>query len=195
MLVVHDALEREFFYPACERRMGKTDLLGESLVEHGVIEFGLLRADLARDEDAFEHFMTVLEENFDHHVDEEEDQLLPNASKMLGQDELDDLGARMEDRMAELLEEDWRAHLHANVRQVLAGALETKPKKAAAAKKKVAKARGRQPTRGRQPARTAPAARGAKKARGAKAARSAKTTRAKKARGAGVRGQRAPRRA
>ena len=35
-LVAHDAIEREIFYPACERALGMTDLLGEALVEHGV---------------------------------------------------------------------------------------------------------------------------------------------------------------
>ena len=29
-LVAHDAIEREIFYPACEKGMGMTDLLGEA---------------------------------------------------------------------------------------------------------------------------------------------------------------------
>ena len=47
-LAAHDAIEREIFYPACEEEMGVTDLLGESLVEHGVVEFSLYLADEAR---------------------------------------------------------------------------------------------------------------------------------------------------
>src|SRR5690349_2072775 len=45
-LVAHDAIEREIFYPACEKELGSEDeVLGESLVEHGLVEFCLFRAD------------------------------------------------------------------------------------------------------------------------------------------------------
>lgn len=49
----HDAIEREIFYPACEEKMGMTDLLGEALVEHGAVEFSLYLADEAQGEDDF----------------------------------------------------------------------------------------------------------------------------------------------
>jgi len=43
-LVAHDGIERKIFYPACEETMGMDDMLGEALVEHGVIEFSLYQA-------------------------------------------------------------------------------------------------------------------------------------------------------
>ena len=59
-LVAHDAIEREIFYPACAKVLGLTDLLGESLVEHGVIEFSLYQADRALGEDEFDFKVTIL---------------------------------------------------------------------------------------------------------------------------------------
>src|SRR5690606_22240641 len=52
-LVAHDAIERRVFYPACEERMGMSDLRGEALVEHGLVEFSLYLADQARGEEDF----------------------------------------------------------------------------------------------------------------------------------------------
>jgi hemerythrin superfamily protein len=126
-LVAHDAIEREIFYPACEKAMGMSDLLGESLVEHGVIEFSLYEADQAQAQPDFEFKCTVLKEMVQHHVDEEEDDFFPKVEKALG-DELEQLGQRMEQRFERARQQDFRAPLHHNLQQVLAGAI--KPTKA-----------------------------------------------------------------
>ena len=65
-LVAHDGIERELFYPACEEQMGMTDLLGEALVEHGLVEFSLYQADQALGEDDFEYKLKVLKEALEH---------------------------------------------------------------------------------------------------------------------------------
>ena len=128
-LVAHAAIEREIFYPACEKAMGMSDLLGESLVEHGVIEFSLYEADRAQGEADFEFKCTVLKEMVEHHVDEEEDDFFPKVEDALG-DELEELGQRMEQRFEKAREEDFRTPLHHNLQQVLEGAI--KPSKAKA---------------------------------------------------------------
>lgn len=135
-LVGHDGIERTLFYPACEEAMGMTDLLGESLVEHGVVEFSLYQADSA-DEDDFEYKCTVLKEIVEHHVEEEEKEFFPKVEKALGKARLEELGEEMEERFNELKEEDFRTSLHANLEQVLAGAIKPAPKRAA--KKRPAK--------------------------------------------------------
>src|SRR5688572_33319756 len=78
-LVAHDGIEREIFYPACEEAMGLNDLLGEALVEHGIIEFGLYQATEAMDEDDFDFKCKVLGELVEHHVEEEEKEFFPKA--------------------------------------------------------------------------------------------------------------------
>lgn len=119
-LVAHDAIEREIFYPACEKKMGMTKLLGEALVEHGVVEFSLHLADSARGGSDFEHKMKVLSEMVDHHVTEEEEELFPKVDKALGP-ELEALAAKMTLRFEEVKGNDFRGPLHEKLEQVLAG--------------------------------------------------------------------------
>jgi Hemerythrin HHE cation binding domain len=135
-LVGHDAIEREIFYPACEKDMGMTDLLGEALVEHGVVEFSLYQADQARHAKDFAFKCQVLSEIVLHHVKEEERDFFPKVQKALGRDKLLRLGARMRDRFEETRAADFRAPLHSNLKQVLRGTL--KPLKRREAKRKAA---------------------------------------------------------
>lgn len=122
-LVAHDAIEREIFYPACKRAMGMTDLLGEALVEHGVVEFSLYQADQAKKDD-FDFKCKVLSEIVEHHVKEEEDEFFPKVEKALGKERLLELGARMKERFEQAKEADFRAPLAGNLKQVLTGAIE-----------------------------------------------------------------------
>lgn len=131
-LCAHDAIEREIFYPACERAMGMTDLLGEALVEHGFVEFGLYQADQARAEKDFAFKCQVLSEVVEHHVKEEEEDFFPKAQRALGKEQLIELGARMKERFEEAKAEDFRPPLYGNLKQVLAGVLKpTKRRRAA----------------------------------------------------------------
>jgi hypothetical protein len=125
-LVAHDAIEREIFYPACEQALGMTEELGEALVEHGVVEFCLFEADEAKPEQ-FKHKCTVLREILDHHIDEEEDEFFPKVEKALGDENLESLGEEMQSRFQEAMRSDFRGPLHENLRQVLSGAMKTKP--------------------------------------------------------------------
>ena len=122
-LVAHDAIERELFYPACEKKMGMNDVLGEALVEHGVVEFSLYEAAQSTKKDDFDFKLTVLEEMIEHHVEDEETELLPKARKALGPAALEELGAAMEERFEEAKAADFRDALLDNLRQVLAGAI------------------------------------------------------------------------
>ncbi|MEI9939133.1 MAG: hemerythrin domain-containing protein [Pseudomonadota bacterium] len=122
-LAAHDAIEREIFYPACEKGMGMTDLLGEALVEHGVVEFSLYQADQARKDKDFSFKCQVLSEIVEHHVKEEEEDFFPKVQKALGKDKLVELGARMKMRFEQAKAKDYHPALNSNLKQVLAGAL------------------------------------------------------------------------
>lgn len=130
-LVAHDAIERELFYPACEKALSgedEEDVLGESLVEHGVVEFCLFRADKNRAKPKeLEKYVTVLKEMVMHHVKEEEDELLPKAKKAMEAERLELLGAEMEKRFAQALKSDFRRPLRENLKQVLEGKAKTTP--------------------------------------------------------------------
>ncbi len=126
-LAAHDAIERELFYPACKEALGEEDAtLGEAVVEHGVIEFSIYKADIA-DPDDLKHCVKVLADVVEHHVEEEQDELFPKVEEAMSAALLEELGARMEARYAEALEEDFREAVRANLDQVMAGAIETEP--------------------------------------------------------------------
>lgn len=130
-LVGHDAIEREIFYPACEKELGEEDdVLGESLVEHGLVEFSLFRADANRTDDDLEKYVTVLKEVVMHHVKEEEKELLPKVKSELESEQLEQLGAQMEKRFEEAMQEDFREPLQENLQQVLEGRAKTQKKPA-----------------------------------------------------------------
>jgi len=133
-LVGHDAIEREIFYPACEKELSEDDedVLQESLVEHGVVEFSLFRADENRNGEDFDKYVTVLKEIVEHHVEEEESDLLPKANSEMEDERLEELGARMEKRFEQALASDFREPLRDNLDQVLAGRTKTQKKAPAA---------------------------------------------------------------
>ncbi len=133
-LAAHDAIEREIFYPACEKGMGMTDLLGEALVEHGVVEFSLYQADQARKDKDFSFKCQVLSEIVEHHVKEEEEDFFPKVEKALGKEKLQELGVRMKERFEQAKATDYHPALKSNLKQVLAGAL--KPSKRAPSSRK-----------------------------------------------------------
>jgi hemerythrin superfamily protein len=136
-LVGHDAIEREIFYPACEKAMGMTDLLGEALVEHGVVEFSLYQADQARQAKDFPFKCQVLSEIVLHHVKEEEGDFFPKVEKALGEEKLEELGARMKARFEETQTSgSFRTPLQGNLKQVLAGVLKPSKRSPGAASRK-----------------------------------------------------------
>jgi hemerythrin-like domain-containing protein len=104
-LEVHQALEEEIFYPAVK---AKTDDAGKSHIAEGVEEhhvvtilIGELKM-LTPEDEAFGAKFKVLSENVEHHMKEEEDDLLPDAKKKLGHDGIEVLGEQMASRREEL---------------------------------------------------------------------------------------------
>jgi hypothetical protein len=102
-LVIHTMIEEEIFYPALKGKI-EGDLLDESYVEHdgAKLMIGQIMAG-APGEDFFEAKVTVLSEEIEHHVHEEE---MPKEG-MFAQARASDvdlvaLGAAMAARKAEL---------------------------------------------------------------------------------------------
>ena len=140
-LVAHDAIEREIFYPACERELGSDDEhIQEALVEHGLVEFALFTSDKGRRQ-GFESHVTALKEVVMHHVREEERELLTKAKRAIKPERLEALGMMMEKQFAIALEKDFRKPLRVNLMQVIDGKLKPAPAKvraASAAKRRTA---------------------------------------------------------
>ena len=102
-LAIHAEIEEKLFYPE-SKQANTEEILRESVEEH--LAMKRIVADLlesAPSDDQFEAKMTVLKEQVEHHVEEEEKDLFPKVRKDLSKDELEDLGERMQ-TMAEELE-------------------------------------------------------------------------------------------
>jgi Hemerythrin HHE cation binding domain. len=104
-LDVHAALEEHIFYPAVQevRSEEAKDMVLEALEEHRVVKTLLEEIEaLTPADDEFDAKMKVLRENVEHHVEEEEQELFPEAQKQLSEKVRNELGSRMETRKDEL---------------------------------------------------------------------------------------------
>ncbi|BDT91756.1 MULTISPECIES: hemerythrin domain-containing protein [Nocardia] len=98
-LTVHTYLENECMYPEVRKLVPdlEEDIL-ESYEEHHVAD--VLVTELATMKPDDEHFTaktTVLIENVDHHIDEEENEWFPKVREQLGRKQLQEIGARMQE--------------------------------------------------------------------------------------------------
>src|ERR1051325_2112765 len=97
-LTIHAEIEERIFYPAV--RKVKTDeaedLLNEALEEHHDVKTLLEEmSELEPGDEAFDAKMKVLREHVEHHAEEEEKEVFPEAKK-LPKDVLESLAIEME---------------------------------------------------------------------------------------------------
>jgi hypothetical protein len=102
-LMIHTEIEEELFYPAAKEALGgdDADLVSEANVEHGSLK--QLIADLdgsGPDDELFEARFKVLKEYVQHHVKEEERELMPAVERTSV--DLDALGRELAKRKEEL---------------------------------------------------------------------------------------------
>ena len=102
-LSVHFQLEEQIFYPACEGTVDE-DELKEGYVEHDAAK--LLVAEIEKNEGADDEFFDtkvhVLQEEIEHHIEEEEGPGGIFAQARKGQLDLDALGKQLAQRKEEL---------------------------------------------------------------------------------------------
>ena len=102
-LTVHTVLEEEIFYPACEGTVDE-DLLKESYVEHDAAKLLIaeIEADAGKGDEFFDVKVKVLQEEIEHHVEEEEKPGGVFAQTRKGKLDLDGLGEQLATRKKEL---------------------------------------------------------------------------------------------
>ena len=105
-LEIHTTIEEEIFYPAFRDAVSTKEdkkMYFEAKEEHHVVK--LVLPEVQEDGMALEEFAAkakVLKELVEHHADEEEQEMFPEARKVLSRAELRDLGERMAERKKEL---------------------------------------------------------------------------------------------
>ena len=106
-LSVHAKIEEEIFYPACEGKV-EEDLLKEAYVEHdgAKILIAEIMAGGERGDEFYDAKVKVLQEQIEHHVEEEEKRMegLFSQARKAGLD-MDALGEQLAARKSELTAE------------------------------------------------------------------------------------------
>ena len=99
-LEIHTKIEDSIVYPAIRDSIDEEEMMDEAKEEHHVV--GLLIKELRKmkaTKDGYQAKFTVLSELVEHHIEEEESEMLPQAEESL---DLEDLGKQVMEMKARL---------------------------------------------------------------------------------------------
>jgi hemerythrin-like domain-containing protein len=103
-LEIHAKVEEEIFYPAVKDNASEEgqDLVNEAFEEHKIVKTLIKELQaLKAGDDPFEAKFKVLRENVEHHIEEEEDELFPEARKAI-KGEMEEITEEVEERKEDL---------------------------------------------------------------------------------------------
>jgi hemerythrin-like domain-containing protein len=96
-LDIHARIEEEIFYPSIRDAEETHDITLEAYEEHNVVKQLLAELEeLPTDDETWGAKLKVLQENVEHHVEEEENEMFPSAREVLSKEQIEELGSRME---------------------------------------------------------------------------------------------------
>ena len=105
-LDVHARIEETIFYPAIKQEAETREIVLEGFEEHHVVKMLLKELEaLPVDTEQWTAKLKVLQENVEHHVEEEEGEMFQKARQVLTEEQINDLGARMEAEKTRLLQQ------------------------------------------------------------------------------------------
>ena len=96
-LDLHATIEEKIFYPALEDAEETRDIALEAYEEHRLVK--QLLGELEREPKDTEQWtakFTVLKENIEHHVEEEEGEMFKKARQVLSEEQIQTLGEQVE---------------------------------------------------------------------------------------------------
>ncbi|MEX1102350.1 MAG: hemerythrin domain-containing protein [Actinomycetota bacterium] len=103
-LSVHETIEEEIFYPALKEHAKTKEITLEAYEEHHVVDEIMDEIEQTPpDDERWGAKFTVMKENIEHHIEEEEDEMFKQAEQVLDADEIERLGDRMATRKEALL--------------------------------------------------------------------------------------------
>jgi hemerythrin superfamily protein len=101
-LTVHEIIEEEIFYPELKAHPKAREIVLEGIEEHNVVDSLLKEIDgLPVSDEKWNAKFTVMKENVEHHMEEEEGEMFKKARSVFDESELNELGERMEKRRSE----------------------------------------------------------------------------------------------
>ncbi len=107
-LEIHTTIEEEILYPSIEKAADEKEteeLVKEAFAEHAVVKDLIEEMkEMGCEDENFAAKFKVMQENVEHHIEEEEGELFPKAKKILG-DQSEEIGDEMQERKEELKQE------------------------------------------------------------------------------------------
>ena len=98
-LTIHEIIEEEIFYPALREHPKAKAIVLEGYEEHHVVDTVMAELEgLDVGDETWGAKATVMKENVEHHIEEEEDEMFKQARQVFDRQELEDLGDRMAER-------------------------------------------------------------------------------------------------
>jgi hemerythrin-like domain-containing protein len=98
-LTVHEIIEEEIFYPTLKEHPKAKDIVLEGYEEHDVVSRLMGELDgMDTTDERFGPKAKVMAENVEHHISEEEGEMFKTARQVFDEEELQELGDRMEKR-------------------------------------------------------------------------------------------------
>ena len=102
MLTLHEDMEETLFYPELKKEKSAEDLILEGYQEHHVMDVLLEEiSSLKPSDEAWQPKIKVLQENTEHHIEEEEGQLFPKVRKIWDNERRQQVGRQMQDMKAQ----------------------------------------------------------------------------------------------
>jgi hemerythrin superfamily protein len=102
-LSMHETLEEKLFYPELKKADSTEEMVLEGYQEHHVMD--LLIGEIGKlkpADEAFSPKVKVLQENTEHHIEEEEGELFPKVRKLWNAERRSEVGEKMEAMMGQL---------------------------------------------------------------------------------------------
>jgi hypothetical protein len=105
-LDIHARVEETIFYPAIKQEAETREIVLEGFEEHHVVKLLLKELEsLPVDTEQWTAKLKVLQENVEHHVEEEEGEMFQKARQVLSEDDINRLGVQMEEEKKRLKEQ------------------------------------------------------------------------------------------
>jgi hypothetical protein len=96
-LDIHAQIEEQILYPVLKEASETKDITLEAYEEHAVVKQLLAELEeMPKDDESWGAKLTVLKENVEHHVEEEEGEMFRDARKVLSADQIEDIGNRLQ---------------------------------------------------------------------------------------------------
>ena len=96
-LDIHARIEEQILYPVLKEAKETHEITLEAIEEHNVVKQLLEElSTMAVGDEVWTAKLTVLKENVEHHVEEEEGEMFKDAKKVLSAEQIEELGAQLE---------------------------------------------------------------------------------------------------